>query len=53
MASGESDRVCFNCNYFFPAGEEMTEYGICLEDNDFDPYIEDLLENFDFASCRI
>lgn len=52
MASEETERICFNCTYFFPAGEEVTEYGICLGDNAFDPYIEELLENFNFASCQ-
>ena len=52
MTSEETERICFNCNYFFPSSEEVTEYGICLEDNDFDPYIEDLLEDFNFASCQ-
>ena len=52
MTSEEMKRICCNCTYFFPSSEEVTEYGICLEDNDFEPYIEDLLEHFNFDSCR-
>jgi len=52
MASEELERICFNCNHFFPASETMTEYGICLEDEEFSPYIEDLLDDFNFSSCQ-
>ncbi|MFO7953110.1 MAG: hypothetical protein R6U91_09970 [Bacillota bacterium] len=52
MDSEELERVCFNCTHFFPASDELTEYGICLDDEDFAPYIKDLLEDFNFASCQ-
>jgi len=52
MTSDEIERTCFHCNYFFPASEGVTEYGICLEDSDFTPYIEELMENLNFACCQ-
>ncbi len=52
MDSEKMERICFNCSYFFPASDEITEYGICLEDNEFDPYIEEMLENLNFNSCQ-
>ena len=49
----ESERICFNCNQFLPASmNEATEFGICLMDEVFEPYIEELLENSNFASCQ-
>jgi hypothetical protein len=49
----ELERVCFNCNQFFPASmNEATEFGMCLMDEVFEPYIEELLENSNFASCQ-
>jgi hypothetical protein len=49
----ESERICFNCDHFFPASmSEATEFGICLVDEAFEPYIEELLENSNLASCR-
>ncbi len=52
MADEISARICFYCNSFFPSSEGPTEYGICLEDNDFEPYTEELLENSNYASCQ-
>ncbi|MCF6153113.1 MAG: hypothetical protein E3K38_12655 [Candidatus Kuenenia stuttgartiensis] len=47
------ERICFNCNHFFPASMDgETEYGICLNDKDFEPFIEELLENLDYSSCQ-
>lgn len=47
------ERICFNCNQFLPASmNEATEFGICLMDEVFEPYIEELLENSNFASCQ-
>lgn len=53
MESEELERICFNCSYFFPASEErMTEYGICLYDEAFEPFAEELLENCNYSSCK-
>ena len=47
------ERICFNCNQFFPASmDEETEYGICLKDGDFEPFIDELLENSNYSSCQ-
>lgn len=47
------EKICFNCNQFFPASmDEETEYGICLNDADFEPFIDKLLEDSDYSSCQ-
>ena len=40
----ELDRVCFNCNSFFPEETGWTVEGICLNDSAFEPYLDELLE---------
>jgi len=53
MEFEELKHICLNCSYFFPAsGEEATEYGICLHDEVFEPFIEELMENSNFNSCK-
>jgi len=53
MESEELERICLNCNYFFPASmKEVTEYGICLYDKAFEPFIDELLENYNYDSCK-
>ena len=47
------ERICFNCNQFFPSMMgEATEYGICLSDVDFEPFLEELLEEANYSSCQ-
>lgn len=46
------ERICENCNHFFPDTFEPTENGICLADEAFTPYLDDLLEQGDFSGCR-
>ena len=47
------ERNCSNCNYFFPyLLHGPSEYGICLNDTVFDPYIEELLENENYDCCK-
>jgi len=49
---GES-KICINCNYFFPYPLNVaSEFGICLNDKMFEPYIEELLENENYDSCK-
>ena len=48
----ELERLCFNCSSFFPASNFLTEYGICLMDESFEPYIEELLEKSNYDCCR-
>lgn len=53
MKKEKLERVCFNCNQFFPSTmEEATEYGICLSDKDFEPFIEELLDKSNYSSCQ-
>lgn len=47
------ERNCANCNYFFPyLLHGPSEYGICLNDPEFEPYIDELLENENYDSCK-
>ena len=47
------EAICFNCNQFFPTiMDEPTEFGICLNDQAFEPFIDELLENPKTASCQ-
>jgi len=47
------ERICRNCCHFFPATmEEFTEFGICLNDEEFEPFIEDLIEDSNYASSQ-
>ncbi len=49
----ELESVCLNCNQFFPSSmEEVTEYGVCLNDKILDPYIDELLEDRKTDSCQ-
>ncbi|GAB6183352.1 hypothetical protein [Thermodesulfovibrio hydrogeniphilus] len=49
----EMEKICFYCNhFFFDKSKKETEYGICLLDEEFDPFIEEILEKADKASCR-
>jgi len=53
MNKEKLERICFNCNQFLPASmEEATEFGICLNDKDFEPFIEELLEKSNYSSCQ-
>ncbi len=49
----EMEKTCLDCGAYLPASEEeLTEFGICLKDNAFEPFIEELLEGPSFDSCR-
>ncbi len=52
MPKEQLERICFNCNYFFPSRTEASEYGICLEDKDFEPFLDELLEDLNYGSCQ-
>jgi len=50
--NNEVERICFNCNYFFPTnGQDLNEFGICLNDNEFEPYLDELIENLNYECC--
>ena len=41
----ETEKICFDCNQFFPEQlGETSEFGICLMDPVFEPYLDELLE---------
>lgn len=47
------DKICINCNFFFPYLEHgASEYGLCLKDNEFEPYVDELLEKQNYNCCR-
>jgi len=49
----ELERICFNCGAFFPADyETLDEFGICLNDPEFDPFVDEIIERQDYTSCR-
>lgn len=50
-APEELDKVCDNCNSFFPAEPGGSSFAICLNDSDFKPYIDQLLDN-DYECCE-
>jgi len=46
------EKVCINCNYFFPYFVNgPTEEGICLNDPEFEPYIDELLDKQNYNIC--
>jgi len=49
----ETERICFNCNHFYPDRLfEPTEFGICLDDNAFEPFIDELLGHSNYDCCQ-
>ncbi len=53
MTEEKSERICWNCGCFFPATmEKDTEFGICLNDEAFEPFIDELLENSNYGCCQ-
>ncbi len=53
MAKEKLERICFNCNQFFLINySKLTEFGICISDQVFEPFIDELLEDPDSASCQ-
>lgn len=53
MNEEKLERICFNCNNFFPISmDEPAEFGICLNDEVFEPFIDELLENSNYDCCN-
>ncbi len=49
----EREKICFNCNSYFPDTlDEPTEYGICVNEEVFEPFLDELFENRKSAACR-
>lgn len=48
----ESESICFSCNYFLSDISDFgTGMGICLRDEKFEPYIEEIFEESSFECC--
>ena len=46
------EKICINCSAYFPVPpEELTEFGICLNDEVFEPFIDEIMEGLIPASC--
>lgn len=50
--AGEFERLCCHCNFGFPSEADGSEFGICLHDQEFEPFLDDILERQDFGRCR-
>ena len=50
--SDELERLCTNCNYSFPSEPYGSDFAICLNDPEFEPYLDDLFDNQDFSRCQ-
>jgi len=51
--SARVEKACLDCSAYLPASaEELTEFGICLNEEAFEPFLEELLENLIPASCQ-
>jgi len=52
-ANTPNRRTCLECSAYLPASsDEATEFGICLNDDAFEPYVEELLTGPIPDSCR-
>lgn len=45
-------KICTNCNQFFPLDKYEFEKGVCLLDEDLEPYIDDILEMRDLSPIK-
>ena len=46
------DGICKNCNNFIQSPDDlMSNLGICLMDDAFEPFMDEILENADFSRC--
>ncbi len=46
------EHVCCNCQAVHPAEPFRSEFAICLNDPEFKPYLDDILEHQDFSRCE-
>jgi hypothetical protein len=46
------DRVCGNCHRSHPAEPVASQFCICLQDPEFEPYLDDIIERQDFSRCQ-
>lgn len=46
------DRICFNCSNFFTDVNDLgSNLGVCIKDEAFDEYLDEIFENSDFSLC--
>lgn len=49
----ELNKICQNCNSFFQDIKELDiDFGVCLIDSAFEPFVDEVVENADFSCCR-
>lgn len=49
----DTERICFNCDSFLPDRMgEFTEFGICLNDEEFEPFLDELLGKSNYECCE-
>jgi len=48
----ELARICANCNAGYPSEPYGSEFAICLNDPELEPFLDDILERQDFSSCQ-
>lgn len=50
---GEMERICRNCASFFQHYDDMPgDWGVCMYDQDFEPYLDEIMDGNDFDCCR-
>lgn len=47
----EFDRTCQNCSFFYQDGEDL-DYGICMNNDIYEPYIDGIIESDNFSCCH-
>ncbi len=53
MPQTPNRRTCLECSAYLPASnDEATEFGICLNEDAFEPFVEELLNGVVSDSCR-
>lgn len=49
---GELERICYNCsNFFMDVNDLEGNLGVCIKDEAFEEYLDEILENSDFSVC--
>ncbi len=48
----ELERFCGNCQASHPAEPFQSDFAICLNDPELEPYLDDILERQDFSRCQ-
>ncbi len=47
-----SDCTCSECHGVHPSEPFASDFAICLQDPEFDPYIDEIIERQDFSRCQ-